>query len=310
MKSISLLRGCLPIFWLLQVAAVPGAPLVFTPAPDGSFTFDTGILRGTLHEKGKPLGLTMVTHTPSGQRLDRSNGLLSHYRVFSKGVRYGDGAWDWPGQAQRLDDGAVQVRWPATADRPFEFGATYRWRTADTLDLETTVRAEKDLVGFESFLASYFSEGFTNAAVYVARSIDNEQQPGFIPTRLSWGAWQMFPSNDACLSLIRDGRWRLEPNPVNWTIRPTLAEPLCVRRHVQTGLTAILMSPPGECFAIAGPHQTEGHYSMYLSLFGLNLSAGQSAVARSRLIVAVGLSEVQIVQRYRSYREGPGAGGL
>jgi hypothetical protein len=33
-----------------------------------------------------------VVHVPTGARLDRSNGLLSHYRVFTRGVRHGGGA--------------------------------------------------------------------------------------------------------------------------------------------------------------------------------------------------------------------------
>src|SRR5947209_3342768 len=97
-----LLLGCsvLALAGRAVSAEVPGAApgtnnLAFEADGAGGFRFDTGTLRGSLHTGGKSLGLTGVIHVRSGIRLDRSNGLLSHYRVFSKGVRYDGGAWDW-----------------------------------------------------------------------------------------------------------------------------------------------------------------------------------------------------------------------
>ncbi len=107
----------------------------------GEYTFDTGVLRGTLRQGGKSLGLAPLIHVPTGARLDRSMGILSFYRVFTTGQRYGAGAWDWPSTAKLLPDGAVQVTWPAAAERPFEMTALYRWKDPQTIDLETTVTA-------------------------------------------------------------------------------------------------------------------------------------------------------------------------
>jgi len=42
-----------------------------------------------------------------------------------------------------------------------------------------------------------------------------------------------------------------------------------------------------DCFAIFTPFQTEPHYSMYLSLFGRDLRAGQTAETRTRLWIGV-----------------------
>jgi hypothetical protein len=94
-------------------------------------------------------------------------GILSYYRVFTTGKRYGAGAWDWPSTAKLLPDGAVQVTWPAAADRPFEMGALYRWKDPQTIDLDTTVTARQDVRGFESFLAAYLSEAFPTPYIYV-----------------------------------------------------------------------------------------------------------------------------------------------
>ncbi len=275
--------------------------LSFTPAGNGEFTFDTGVLRGKVRAGGKSLGLTSVVHVPSGKRLDRSNGLLSHYRVFTKGVRYGGGAWDWPSEAKLGQNGALEIRWAAAAGRPFEMQANYRWRSPAILDLETIVKAEGDLAGFESFVASYFQESFTNAAVFVTQSPDNKGQPGFLPARKSYGDWLMFPRSASVVPLIKDGRWKLEPNPVDWTIMSTLAKPIAFRRDPASGLTAVLMSPSSQCFAIACPHQAESHGSMYFSLFGRDLKPGETLRARTRLILASSPTEQEMIKLFIDY---------
>jgi len=278
------------------------AKLAFVANDKGEYMFDTGVLRGTLRQGGKSLGLSPITHVPTGVRLDRSMGILSYYRVFTTNKRYGVGAWDWPSTAKLLPDGAVQVTWPAAADRPFEMASLYRWRDPQTIDVETTVTAQQDVTGFESFLASYFSEAFPTPCVYVRESPEAQGEPGLLPARKTYGDWQMFPRNDQVLSLIRDGRWTLQPNPVNWTVMPRLAAPLGVRRGAAGGLAAVVMAPPEDCFTVATPYEGESHYSLYLSLFGRDLKAGESAKARTRLVLAAGISDEQALSLYQQYQ--------
>jgi len=257
----------------------------FTAAADGEFTFDTGVLRGKLRAGGKSLGLSSVVHVPTGRRLDRSNGLFSHYRVFSKGIRYGAGAWDWASTARLRDDGAVEVLWPPATNRPFTMKAIYRWSAPASLELETMVEPQTDLPGFEVFLASYFDEAFTNAFAFINEDPESGRKPALLAARQSFGDWLMFPRGKDVVPLIQDGRWKLEPNPVNWTIMPELERPLAVRRDAKSGLTAILSATAEDSFAVAMPHQTEGHYSVYLSLFGRDLKAGETARAKARLVL-------------------------
>lgn len=84
---------------------------------------------------------------------------------------------------------------------------------------------------------------------------------------------------------------------------PFLAGPLGVRRSAKLGLTALVMAPPQDCFAVATPYGEEGHGSLYLSLFGLDLKKGDSASARSRLVIARGLSDDQAIALYDAYLE-------
>ncbi len=259
--------------------------LAFKPGTNGAFTFDTGELRGVLRAGGQSVGLQSVTHVASGQRLDQSMGLLSHYRVFTSGQRYGGGAWDWPSTAKLTRGGAVEVLWPATAERPFELRAVYRWATPTALDLETVVTAQQDLSKFESFLACYFTGGFTNAQAAAAPQSEPPPVSRYLPAVRAAGEWQMFPRDDDAIRVIQDGRWKLPPNPVDWVIRPRFSRPVAVRCAAASNLAAVVMARRAECFALAMPHETEGHGSLYLSLFGRDLQAGETTRAQARLVI-------------------------
>jgi len=271
--------------------------LAFLAAGTNEFAFDTGILKGKLRADGKSRGLSSVVHLPTGVTLDSSMGLFGHYRVFSANQRYGTAAWDWPSEARLHQDGSVEVHWPSAEDRPFELRAVYRWAAPNILDLETSVQATTNLAKFESFLASYFSEGFTNASIYVR---SNSQQ-WLKAADSSGGIWQAFPRDAQAAAIIQDGRWKYLPNPVDWVIGPRLAKPLAVRRCQANGLSALLMSPPQDCFAVLTPFESEPHRSMYLSLFGKDLKAGETASARARLVIQQNLSSEAIDRLYSSY---------
>jgi hypothetical protein len=197
--------------------------------------------------------------------------------------------------------GAVQVTWPGADDRPFEMFAVYRFRDSSTFDVETIVKAGRDLSKFEVFLASYFNETFPIPQVYVAACPETEGKPAFLTAKKSFGNWQMFPRNDDFLPIIRDGRWRQQPNPVDWKIMPPMANPIALRRGSDTVPTVILMAPPDDCFAISTPYEGEGHYSIYFSLFGRDIKAGQTARAHLRLIVTNAASNRDILKLYQKY---------
>ena len=268
-----------------QVKRAGDAKLAFAQSGTNEFAFDTGVLKGKLRAEGKSKGLSSVVHMPTGMTLDHSMGLFGHYRVFTANKRYGSAAWDWPSEAKLLRNGSVEVRWPAAEDRPFELSALYRWAAPNILDLQTTVKAKADLAKFESFLASYFAAGFTNAGVY-ARA---EGQPRLVRADSSAGVWQAFPRDDAAAAMIQDGRWKYPPSPVEWVIRPSLEQPLGMRCSPANNLTALVLSRSQDAFAVLTPQETEGHRSMYLSLFGKDLKAGETARAQARLIVDVNL---------------------
>lgn len=263
---------------------VDPARLQWRANPDGGLEFDTGFLSGRLHGGGKSLGLSPITHVPSGKQLDRSNGWLSHYRVFTRGVRYGGGAWDWPSTVRLPEPRTAEVVWADDPARPFTLRALYRWAETNTIEVETLVRAKSNVTGLEVFLASYFDSAFTNALARVVTG-DTSTLVAAVP---SLGDWLMFTRDAAARKIVEDGRWKLEPNPVNWVFPYEYAKPpMAVRRAPGLRLAAVLSAETEDCFALAMPHQSEGHGSVYLSLFGRDLKAGQIARARTRLVLSV-----------------------
>ncbi|HPY30035.1 MAG TPA: hypothetical protein PLT00_07770 [Verrucomicrobiota bacterium] len=284
-----------------QETAAPPASLRFYAADRQAFVFDTGVLRGQLRADGQAKGLTEVVHVPTGTLLSRSMGLMGHYRVFTTNRRYGTGAWDWPGDAVLQTDGSVEARWPATPERPFELRATYRWAAPNALDVVTSVRAQTRLPNFESFLASYFATGFTNAFAYVTETSPGNAEGRFLAAEPRFGTWLVFPRDDAVMTIVRDGRWTIPPSPVAWVQMPRLAQPLGVRRAPGHGLTAVIMAPPETAFALSMPQQEESHYSMYLSLWGRDVKAGETAQARARLVIGEQWTDAQVLDAYAQF---------
>jgi len=285
------------------------AKLALASKGKGEYVFDTGVLQGKLRPDGKSLGLSSVIHVPSGVRLNGGFGIFSFYRIFTTNKRYGHAAWDWPSVSKLLPDGAVQIVWPEGKDHPFEITAVCRLTDETTVDLETTVKAQKNLRKFEVFLASYFHESFPAPYVYADINQKTKGKRGFLLAEKSFGNWQMFPRDKKVLQIIRDGRWQKEPNPVKWVVMPYLAAPVCVRRNEAANLAAVLMAPRDDCFAIATPYRGEGHRSLYLSLFGQDVKAGETVRSQSRLVVApkgvpnrtTAISNQQILELYQKY---------
>ena len=288
---------------LLASPAVAQSPTT-SPTPsrflftaDGKqFTFDTSAFRGILHRDGKALGLTSVVDLASNTTISGAYGLLSHYRLLDAGARYGTGCWDWPSSAELLPDGRVKVTWSADDAHPLDMTAIYSWRDKNTLDLATTVTPKKNLQNFEVFLASYFA-GFPVCAVYA----NPDNNPSFVPAEKAAGDWQAFPRDDNAARIINDGRWQRPPNPVDWKIPNRLAAPLAIRRDAKTGLTAVVMAPPNDCFAVLAPYGEEGHRSIYFSLFGRDLSARRPATASTRLVIAPNLTDDQAISLYQRW---------
>jgi hypothetical protein len=236
--------------------------------------------------------------------LAASMGLCSPYRLLTPEARFGTAAWDWPSRSQRLSDGAVEVHWLPDKEHPLELQGVYRFAAPDTLDFQATVKPQRALRRFELFLASYF-QGFPSSFVYVRDLPEAGGKPGFLEATKQVGDWQIYPRDQQAARVIADGRWNYPPNPVAWKIIRRLAAPLALRRDAKSGLTAVLMAPAEDCFAVATPYGEDPHRSLYLSLFGRDLKAGESASAHARIVIGKGISDQRAIELYEAYSKQP-----
>ena len=299
---------------LLSTAVVLGADPTDSSAADlrfkdtggGIFDFDTGPYQGQLKLDGKYKGLYPMTDTATKTEWVHPPGIFSFYRVLTTNGRYGNAARDWPTQSKLTANGAVEVDWPAAQEHPLEIKGVYRWTKADTLDLEISVTPQCDMPMFELFMSSYLGKTFM-AQVYTKRGEASE--PSFEPIDKKTNTpdrYVMYPRDDEAVEMIRDGRWKLGSNPVDWAVEPYLAAPLVLRRDTENGLVAIMMCPPDDCFAVASPWNPAtpeggGYRSLYLCLFGRDLKSGENARAKCRLVFGQNIDNRQALKLYEGY---------
>jgi hypothetical protein len=269
---------------------------------DTGFSFKTPVLSGTLKGMGASRGLTHVADSRSGGERVHSLGLFSLYRVFDRTTRFGD-ARSRRSESRLLPNGAVEYRWPADAQNPFEMRAVYQWVDEESLDFTLSITPGKDLGNFEAFLSSYVG-GSDRSFVYTG----GKGGP-FTEALRSDGVWQMFPRDKAAVAVVNDGRWKRPPNPVAWVMRPEFAGVLGMRRNTRAPETTLVMARPSDCFAVSTPFGMEGHRSLYLSLFGRDIKAGQTDTVRARLVLAQSLTDEQAIAHYERFLSSRDRGG-
>ncbi len=246
-----------------------------------AFSFDTGELRGRLHNGGRPTGLAPLLDARTGRDLAQRHGVLSIYRLLEPHRRHPDG-WSRADTTRRLrPDGSVETIWPATETTPFELRAIWRWASANAVDISIHVEARAPLRAFEVFCASYFA-GFERAFACVRAP----EGPAWRPADPAEGVWQAFPRDEAAATWLRDGRWQIPPHPVEWAIQPAFALPAGLRLDSASGRAAFIIGRASDCFAVLMPQDEEPHRSLYLSLFGRDLAPGERASSAIRLLIA------------------------
>ena len=295
MKPTSLF---LVLLFLLTPLSIHAESLAFRPGKvAGEYTFDTGTLAGTLRKGDKSIGLLPMTHLETGTDLAKTPGLVNYYRIFTTNHRFYPDARAFPCTTKLTKQGALQVTWEATEDRPFKIQVIYTWRDKKTLDLRTQVSATKDLPDFEAFLSSYHADGFPSTEIYAQQ----EGGPKFIEAEPETGTWQMLPRDEKAWAICKDGRWDYPPSPVDWARPADFAKPIVMRRHKENNLVVVLMAPAKDCISVSTCCKDEAHRSFYLSLFGRTLRAGETDTVHSRLLVLTDESNQDIVARYHAY---------
>ncbi|RJP27213.1 MAG: hypothetical protein C4527_13650 [Candidatus Omnitrophota bacterium] len=306
------IRNFIIVSILFFTMASAASDLAFQSDGNGFYSFDTGVIQGALRADGESQGIPTFMDKETGIELayGKTNpGILSFYRLFTTNHRFGDSARSWPKTAKVLPDGAVEIVWPAREEHPFTMTAVYRWKSSTILDLVTTVKAESDLPKFEVFLSSYFNSNF-KSYIYIKPTLHGSEKPFFLPVEVNpfiAGTYLAFPRDRQSCQIIFDGRWEYEPHPVHFSVGKFFEYPLCVKRDIPNGITIAMMSKTEDCFAVEMPYDMTppdgiaGHNSLYLSLFGEDIDAGQTVKAQTRLVVGRKLDEARILDCYRQF---------
>jgi len=302
---------------LTATAAAESADPRFKPVGEGWFAFDTGVVKGRLQCDGKSQGMPSFVDVKTGTELAYGGGnpgIMSFYRLFSAGKRWGDMQKGdtfrgWPQTSQLLSDGGVSIHWPAAEDHPVEVTATFRWVDPSTLDVETVVKPKVAMPAFEIFISSYFSNSFQNF-VYVQPPRFAPGKPHFLAPHgdpMVIGTYMAYPRDLRAAQMIYDGRWEQGHSPVQWSVTRFIAAPLALMRDGKSDITVVQMTRPQDCFAVEMPYNltppdgVAGHRSIYFSLFGGDLKAGESARALTRTIVGRDITDEKALEAYATF---------
>lgn len=312
----------LALAWTPALGATD-SKLAFRDDGQGNLVFNTGVVKGSLKKEGLGDGLKPISFCDPAVSISHNHGLLVPYRFLTTLKRYGFASWEWPRTGKVLDNGAAELRWLAATNRPFVFSTTYRWKTADTLDMTVAFTPNINMEKFELFLGSYF-RAFTKTMAYVQDA--GNGRPGFLDAPKNKGGMQLFPRNEEVMSVIKDGRWKYPPlpndwsfrnlssdhaspshrsknpaYPAYWSFRPAYQAPLGMRQEPKSGVTVLLMAPPADCIALSMTQQEAWLGAFYLNLWGKDVRKGQTLTSRPRLVFGRNLTEEQAVQEYAEY---------
>ncbi|MBD3265245.1 hypothetical protein GF373_01125 [bacterium] len=317
MKKPSFYLFCTLPFLLCCIACVSihaqqDASLAFQSAGDGVFTFNTGAYKGVLHGSKKPQGLRSLVDGQSGMEISKLPGLLCFYRLLSVNQRWERDFRERDTAANLLADGALQVTWSPEEDYPIELIATYKWKAKNILDLGITFTPTRMMRDVEVFLSSYFNKKL-KGYVYADKTFMLPGKPAFLPADVKgpadflYGTYLAFPRDPRAAQIIYDGRWEKGLHPVHFSVTRFYKYPLFVKKDPASGTSALLMARPEDCFSLEMSYNREpadniaNHSSVYFSLFGEDLRAGETRHTTIRLVLGNKIEEQEALRFYHEY---------
>ena len=255
-------------------------------------------------------GMRDLVHRPTGVQIAAGEtlpGLVAPYRVFGNGRRYGD-VRDRPTQVEIVPEG-LRIMHPSDSENPFDLVSLYSW-DGDTLDVRYAITLHTEMLGFELGIASYLSAGFR---AFISRQANVWGEKGFkivpVDANPMTDVYAVFPRSEGEMKTIFDGRLDLPPYPIRFTAPAYFAHPLAYRRHMKSGVMAVGMADPKECYSICipvndppqEPDPSKGYQAIYFYLFGRDLRPGRTATTRLRWIIGQDLPEEEILARWESF---------
>lgn len=282
-------------------------------AEEPYYCFQGDVVSGKYLTAGHYQGMRSVVYRPAGIEVaagEKLPGLVAPYRVFGNGKRYGD-VRDRATQVKIMPEG-LQVTHPADKENPLDLVSVYTWE-GDTLTVRYTLTVHEEMRSFELGVASYLSAGF-RAFIFRQSNVWGEKAPKFVPvdTNPMMDVYGLFPRSEAEMKTIYDGRWDLPPYPVRCGAPAFFEAPLSYRRQAKSGVTAVGMGDPKECYAVAvavndppeDPDPAKGYQATYFYHFGRDLHKGETVKFRVRWILGQDMPEQEMLARWEAFASG------
>jgi hypothetical protein len=274
------------------------------------YCFANEVVSGKYLAAGHYQGMRDLVHRSTGVQIAAGEtlpGLVAPYRVFGNGRRYGD-VRDRDGHVEIVSDG-LRITHTADAENPFDLVSLYVWQ-GDTLDIHYTITLHADMSAFELGVASYLAAGF-RAFVCRQSNVWGETDSRIVPVDVNpmTDVYAVFPRSEADTKTVFDGRLDLPPYPVRFVAPAYFAQPLAYRRHASTGVMALGMADPKDCYSICipvnnppeEPDPANGYQGIYFYLFGRDFLQGDTVTTRLRWIIGRNMSDAEVLARWEAF---------
>jgi len=261
----------------------------------GTWRFETAELDGLLDPLGRRHGIKTLTHRASGvDVVHEKYDLLNLFLLFAQNRCMG-AARDYEREVE-VEGDQMAVTWPANDTHQAELSAVYTLSGPNAVDLAVTVRSQWPYPKYEVFLSNYFNVAMS-PRVYLQQCpyVEPPDAPQWVaPTcnDVFAGTGLVFPRDFHAARNSVDGRWTGIWALYQWNPQRMYELPICVQVDADSGVAAVLMSRPEDCYAVvtgyANAHESDpfgNQNPMYLSLFGEDLSPGDERTAHVRLAV-------------------------
>jgi hypothetical protein len=234
-------------------------------------------------------------------------GMLNFFRVLIRGGYLTELRAEKPIVTPEKD--GVTLTYLPTVRRQAKVIIRFTFRQPSIIDMDISVETLANYPGFEILLSSYQAEGFVSGA-YVAKREFEPSEPEQIRITdqpMIHGVWPFFPRDEAGANLLTDGRhqkgrwyWRM-------AIGRRYALPMAF--FSKGDVDVLLMGRPEDVYAVGATYEGDAktdnlaaHRSLYLSLLGEDMAAGESRRTQMRMIVGeCGSDPTKHIALYESF---------
>ena len=192
----------------------------------------------------------------------------------------------------KAEKDGVTLTWLPTIRRQANVTIRFTFREPNIIDMDMSVETLINYPGFEILLSAYLAPGFLSGA-YVAK----EEFGPVVPEQIRitdqpmiHGVWPFFPRDEAGANLLTDGRhqkgrwyWRM-------AVGRRYGMPMAFFNKGEVDV--LVMGRPEDVYAVGvtyeGDPETDNiaaHRSLYLSMFGEDLVAGEGRRTQMRMII-------------------------